>query len=81
MTTNNDDENYGPDIQEMNIRWDKIAKDHETCLIVEFHITKLGAQSMIEEWEAANNGDLEAQRNSMENYDYIVASLEEQIYD
>ena len=66
MTTNNDDENYGPDIQEMNIRWDKIAKDHETCLIVEFHITKLGARNMIDEWDLANAGDEEAFEKELE---------------
>lgn len=79
MITSNDDDNYGPDIQEMNIRWEKIVKDHETFLIVEFHITKLGAKSMIEEWKAANNGNEEAMQNSMTNYNYIVESLEEQI--
>ncbi|CAB4171631.1 hypothetical protein UFOVP923_13 [uncultured Caudovirales phage] len=81
MTTNNDDEYLDKVIKELNIKFNSLAEENETTLVVEFHITKLGAKNMIAEWDLANEGDEEAFENSMVNYDFIVNSMEEQIYD
>jgi hypothetical protein len=81
MTTNNDDEYLEKVIKELNIKFNSLEEENETTLVVEFHITKLGARNMIDEWDLANAGDEEAFENSMVNYDFIVNSMEEQIYD
>lgn len=81
MTTNNDDEYLDKVMNELNIKFNSLEEENETTLVVEFHITKLGAKNMIEEWKLANKGDEEAFENSMINYDFIVGSMEEQIYD
>ena len=81
MTTNNDDEYLDKVIKELNIKFQSLTEENETTLVVEFHITKLGAKNMIDEWDMANAGDEKAFENSMVNYDFIVNSIEEQIYD
>jgi hypothetical protein len=44
---------------------------------VEFHITKNGAKSMVEEWKQAMDGDQDCLFKCMENYTYIVGEIME----
>lgn len=70
------DENFNPaDMEELNKKFDQIIRDTENGYIVEFHITRLAAREMAEEWLEAVLGVEESAKACMQNYGYIVTCI------
>lgn len=65
------------DIKEISANFAQISKDAFEGYCVEFHVTKLGAKDMVEEWNQAMLGDQDSLFRCMENYSYIVGEIME----
>jgi hypothetical protein len=57
----------------------RTVEDSEKGYIVEFHLSKLAAQEMVEEWIEGLMGSRTAIKSWMHNYSYIVESIMEQL--
>ena len=74
------DENFNPsDMDELNKKFDQIIRDTENGYCVEFHLTRLAARDMVKEWMQALLGDKEAYKGCMDNYDYIMSCIMEEL--
>lgn len=74
------DENFNPsDMDELNKKFDQIIRDTENGYCVEFHLTRLAARDMVKEWMQALLGDKEAYKSCMDNYDYIMSCIMEEL--
>lgn len=72
------DEEFSPeDIKELDNLFARISQDAYEGYAVEFHITKLGAQDMVDEWQEAINGSPDALFGCLENYAYIVGEIQQ----
>ncbi len=68
-----------PDMEYLSDRFEQIIRDTENGYCVEFHITRLAAREMINEWIKAITGDLDAYRKCMDNYGYIVTCIMDEV--
>ena len=75
MPTGNNEGFDDDDIKDLEIIFNNIEKESETNYVIEFHISKLSAWEMIDEWVKAKGGDKKALRACMENYSYICENI------
>jgi hypothetical protein len=67
------------DIADLERIFARTVEDSENGYIVEFHISKLAAKEMVEEWIEGLMGNRAAIKSWMHNYSYIVESIMEQL--
>ena len=74
------DDNFDPyDMEELNKKFDQIIRDTENGYVIEFHMSRLAAREMVEEWVQAILGVPESTRRCMENYSYIVTCIMDEL--
>jgi hypothetical protein len=67
------------DIADLERIFARTVQDSEEGYIVEFHLSKLAAKEMVEEWLEGLMGSRTAIKSWMNNYSYIVESIMEQL--